>query len=508
MKSPFERLAGIGVFVLLLLLCCTGRGAVLFEDMIWYSSWDGGYRLGVNGDGHLVWKCRKPDQLTARFEEPRRISRVGDVVEFKCLWKSSGDVLGRDCREKLCHDDCVTCLAGTGDFRMALLDTTKGKPIARDGEGLESDVFRHWRGYQWRFSPHLQPTEPKRWYEPKPDGSRESHTNLRFWKRIEPDDKSVLASRQSWSTMGHEPFAGGFDVPQDEFRPLSFRLKRESKDRIAVSITLNGKTFTRIDGDPGNQPETIDVFAIHMPNARPYHKVVLAPFREGDEHSSPKALPQRVLFVGNSYTYQNDLPGVLAQLMNASKAPTSFAADKITRGGYTLERHWKDSALIEKIRRGSWDAVVLQEQSLRPVQDPNLMYEFARKIDAEIRKSGAETVFFMTWARRNKPEMTNGLAGAYNSIGAELGAKVAPVGLAWARALRERPDIILHKSDDSHPTVSGTYLAACVFYSTLTGRDPRNLSLARSSAILPHDVRFLREVAWATVAEQTSKQVR
>ena len=249
----------------------------MFDGMAWYHSGEGGGRLSVSEHGHLVWQCRKPDQLIARLRTPQRISEIGDVVEFSYLWKSSGDILGRDCRERLCHDDCVICLAGTGDFRMALLESTNGRYITKDKEGLESDVFRGWRGYQWRFSPHLQASEPKRWYEPKPDGSRESHTNLRFWKRSAPDERSLLSSKKSWSTMGYEPFAGGFAVPQNEFRLLSFRLKRESKNRIIVSITLNGKTFARVDNDPANQPERIDVFAIHMPNARPYDKVILAP---------------------------------------------------------------------------------------------------------------------------------------------------------------------------------------------------------------------------------------
>ena len=73
--------------------------------------------------------------------------------------------------------------------------------LARGGEGLESDVFRGWRGYQWRFSPHLQAGEPKRWYEPKPDGSRESHTNTRFWKRVTPADRSLLACRKTLGSL-------------------------------------------------------------------------------------------------------------------------------------------------------------------------------------------------------------------------------------------------------------------------------------------------------------------
>ena len=258
-------------------LAGTGVSKALFDGMTWYHSEDSAGRLFTNDDGHLVWQCRKPDQLVVHFSSPLKISSPGDVAEFRVLWKSSGEILGRDCREKLCHDDCVICLAGTGDFRMGLFDSSGGRRVRRDGEGLESDVFKGWRGYQWRFSPHLQAGEPKRWYEPKPDGSRESHTNTRFWKRVTPADRSPLASRKSWSTMGYEPFAGGFEVPQNEFRLLSFKIKRKSATHITVSITLNGKTFTRTDNDPNNQPEKIDTFAIHMPNARPYHKVILAP---------------------------------------------------------------------------------------------------------------------------------------------------------------------------------------------------------------------------------------
>jgi len=255
----------------------TGMSEVLFDGMTWYQSKDPTGRLATNDEGHLVWQCRKPDQLVAHLKSPLNISGAGDVAEFRILWKSSGQVLGPDCRRKLCHDDCVICLAGTGDFRMGLFDSSGSRRVARDGEGLESDVFKGWRGYQWRLSPHLQADEPKRWYEPKPDGSRESHTNTRFWKRVTPAARSLLASKKSWSTMGYEPFDGGFEVPQNEFRLLSFKIKRQSDTHINVSITLNGKTFTRTDSDPNNQPEKIDTFAIHMPNARPYHKVVLAP---------------------------------------------------------------------------------------------------------------------------------------------------------------------------------------------------------------------------------------
>ncbi|HUV63971.1 MAG TPA: hypothetical protein VMW24_08740 [Sedimentisphaerales bacterium] len=286
--------------------------------MTWYHSEDHAGRLRTNDQGHLLWQCRKPDQLVAHLKSPLNISSVGDVAEFRILWKSSGQILGPDCRRKLCHDDCVICLAGTGDFRVDLFDSSGGRRFTRDGEGLESDVFKGWRGYQWRFSPHLQAGEPKRWYEPKPDGSRESHTNTRFWKRIAPADRSLLASKKSWSTMGYEPFDGGFDVPQNEFRLLYFKIERQSDTHITVSITLNGKTFTRTDSDPNNQPEKIDTFAIHMPNARPYHNVVLAPAKQQSESFNSRIAPNECSSLAKSNkkieeTSSPDVPTELSQ---------------------------------------------------------------------------------------------------------------------------------------------------------------------------------------------------
>lgn len=276
--------------------CGLARAEVVFDGMTWYHSHDRAERLCANEQGHLVWKCQKPDQLVVRLKEPGRLAEVSDVVEFRCLWKSSGDVIGEDCRERLCHDDCVKCLAGTGDFRVGLFDAANGRYITSDGAGLESDVFKGWKGYQWRFSPHLQATEPKRWYEPKPDGSRESHTNLRFWKRVSPLEESLLNSRASWSTLDYEPFAGGFAVPQGKFTDFAFRLERLSETDVKVSLTLNGKTFSRSDGNRSNQPEKIDVFAIHMPNARPYHEVVFAPARQRSRARQAAERPKVVLF--------------------------------------------------------------------------------------------------------------------------------------------------------------------------------------------------------------------
>jgi hypothetical protein len=186
--------------------------------------------------------------------------------------------------------------------------------------------------------------------------------------------------------------------------------------------------------------------------------------------------PLRVLFIGNSYTYFNGGLGTLVQsLASAVKGGRALEFVEVTKGGQTLEGHWNEGKALAQIRKGGWDYVVLQEHSLRPLLDRDKMYTYAKKFDAEIRKVGAKTVFFETWARKNRPEMQSGLDLAYSGIAREVTATLAPAGLAWQAALKDRPGFALHIGDLSHPTPAGSYLNACVVYETLFGRSPEGL---------------------------------
>jgi hypothetical protein len=82
--------------------------------------------------------------------------------------------------------------------------------------------------------------------------------------------------------------------------------------------------------------------------------------------------------------------------------------DRHLVGGCALEKHVKDQKAIDKISGKKRDAVVLQEQSLRPVLDRQSMHEYARILDAEVKRQGAKTVFYLTWARQHIPDMQEG----------------------------------------------------------------------------------------------------
>ena len=189
---------------------------------------------------------------------------------------------------------------------------------------------------------------------------------------------------------------------------------------------------------------------------------------------SPRSSPPKelsVLFIGNSFTYVNDLPGMVEKLSRSPSSPAVIRTQAVTYPGAWLLVHWRQGRAIEHIRKRKWDFVVLQEQSALPIEDRAAMYEYARRFDDEIRKTGARTVLFLTWAYRDRPEMQAGLDRAYFDLAKQIHARVAPVGPAWKIALDDHPALSLHAEDGSHPNVLGTYLAACVFYRAILSTD-------------------------------------
>jgi len=212
--------------------------------------------------------------------------------------------------------------------------------------------------------------------------------------------------------------------------------------------------------------------------------------------------PNRVLFIGNSYTYGNGgMDSRLQEFVEVAHPEIEFTTDAVTQGGATFEMHYNNTATLETIENGNWDYVILQEQSTRPIDDPDLMYEYATLLDGVITSSGAETAFFMTWARAYDPNMIEGLATAYNYIGEQLDAMVCPVGRAWQNSLQQDPELILHASDESHPNVWGTYLSICVFYACLFGESPEGVNYVIDPQITIADRDFLQTIAWETVLQ-------
>ena len=192
----------------------------------------------------------------------------------------------------------------------------------------------------------------------------------------------------------------------------------------------------------------------------------------------------RVLFIGNSYTYVNDLPVQIQRLAASSENALPLVVNTVAPGGSTLERSWEQGRARRLIQLGGWSHVVLQEQSTRPMDDRETFLAYARLFDAEIKRVGAQTVFYMTWARQHLPETQAALTEAYRAAAEELDAVVAPVGLAWERVIQQDASLALHHEDRSHPLPTGSYLAACVFFATLYGESPEGLTAQPLTTLL------------------------
>ncbi|MDX2174482.1 MAG: T9SS type A sorting domain-containing protein [Bacteroidota bacterium] len=196
-------------------------------------------------------------------------------------------------------------------------------------------------------------------------------------------------------------------------------------------------------------------------------------------------LKKKVLFIGNSYTYVNNLPQLITDIA-LSKSDT-LVFDQSTPGGFTFQNHCSSAVTWSKIRSQKWDAVILQAQSqepsFNPLQVASQTYPFAKQLVDSIKANSAcaEVIFYMTWGRKNGDAsncMSYTPVCTYNGMQARLRqsyilfkdsfkTSVAPVGVAWKKVRQALPAVDLYQVDESHPSLEGSYLAACVFYSSI-----------------------------------------
>lgn len=203
---------------------------------------------------------------------------------------------------------------------------------------------------------------------------------------------------------------------------------------------------------------------------------------------------KRVLFIGNSYTGVNNLPQLTKDL--SLSAGDTLIIDSHTPGGQTFQGHFSNVTVNSKIAQGNWDFVVLQEQSQRPSfpdsQVESDVYPFARKLDSLVHQYNicGETIFYMTWGRKNGDAancpfwppvctysgMDSLLYLRYMQMAEDNNALVSPVGKLWNYLRENHPEIELYSSDESHPSLAGSYAAACSFYATIFKKSPDLIS--------------------------------
>lgn len=186
-----------------------------------------------------------------------------------------------------------------------------------------------------------------------------------------------------------------------------------------------------------------------------------------------------ILFVGNSLTQVNDLPGTFKHFAAESPLHSEIEVRSITPGGATLADHWKRGQALSTLRTYRPNFLILQGQSTEPLSAPESFNLYAHHFKSEADQVGSTTILFSTWARPgtdsyyrdassggSPAEMQIRLNSAYATVANNIGAICAPVGVAWQRAEKIAPNIQL-LDGSQHPSPAGTYLAAAIFFRTI-----------------------------------------
>lgn len=177
--------------------------------------------------------------------------------------------------------------------------------------------------------------------------------------------------------------------------------------------------------------------------------------------------PTRILFIGNSLTYQNDLPGMVCTLARAAGRPA--VCESIAKPDVSLEDHWHAGEARKAIATGRWDIVVLQQGPSALPESRRLLIDYTKRFDAEIKKAGARTALYMVWPSRSRRGDAEGVSQSYRAAAKAVAATLLPVGDAWREAWAIDRNLPLYAADNFHPSGSGTYLAALVAYRHLLG---------------------------------------
>ena len=187
-----------------------------------------------------------------------------------------------------------------------------------------------------------------------------------------------------------------------------------------------------------------------------------------DPPVAPGGVGTRVLFIGNSLTYTNDLPAMV-RVMGES-AGTPLVTGMVAEAGMSLEDHWSRGGARAAVASGRWDVVVLQQGPSALASSRENLREWAVRWAAAIREAGATPVVYMPWPESYRMSAFDSVSMSYRLAAEVTGSPLVPGGEAWQAAWRRDPTLALYGGDGFHPSRLGTYVVAVAAWSRLTGR--------------------------------------
>lgn len=184
-----------------------------------------------------------------------------------------------------------------------------------------------------------------------------------------------------------------------------------------------------------------------------------------DTPAPPGAL--RVLFVGNSLTYTNDLPGVVAALADSLDVTKPFWYRLAVAPNYSLEDHWLDYSSRDALARDDFDIVIMQQGPSSLPENQEYLREWTEVWAEAIRAKGAVPALYMVWPDATRRAFFDDVAYSYTAAAEAVDGMLFPVGKAWLEAWAIESGLALYGSDGFHPSGLGTYLAALVMLDRL-----------------------------------------
>jgi len=182
---------------------------------------------------------------------------------------------------------------------------------------------------------------------------------------------------------------------------------------------------------------------------------------------------RRVLFVGNSLTYVNDLPRTIAD-MARSVSETTFVHRSVAKPDYALEDHWNDG-IAAAIAKDGWQLVVMQQGPSSLPQNQEFLRIWTVQLDVAIKAAGARSALYMVWPAQANFSNFDGVRTSYRNAAIEVGGMFIPAGEAWRTAWAADSTLALYGSDGLHPSPLGTYVLALVHFEMIYGRPATDL---------------------------------
>jgi len=204
--------------------------------------------------------------------------------------------------------------------------------------------------------------------------------------------------------------------------------------------------------------------------------VLVTACSQSSSSANETAIPEEglnILFIGNSLTYTNDLPGMLLRMLEFAEVDVGLI-DVQAYPNYGLPDHWINTKTRTRLSVPGWDVVILQQGPSATEGRPYLL-EYTKLFAEEIRKSGGRPALYMVWPSMQRIFDFNGVSDSYRTAAKEVDGLLFPAGEAWQIAWSKDPDLKLYSSDGFHPSQLGTYLAALVMFEQLADKDPHIL---------------------------------